>query len=326
MLAPCLSAVMTVVSKGAGSMRAVWSFWSKPFSAFKGRIWREPQHHLLAWGLSLSLARRHYPETALVTDEAGAELLIERLGLSFTHVSTELEQLSQVDVGWWAMGKLLTYSLQDQPFVHLDTDVFLWRPLPARLAAAPVFAQSPEHHALDEWCGPRDIEQAFRKHGVALPKEWEWARSQGGSGFREENCGILGGTRVDFIRYYARLALELALAPAHAAAWAELSDKSGYNMMLEQFLLAACVQYHRCDPTSTFRGIGIKHLFPSFAEAFNPQTAARAGFTHLMGDIKSNDSVVRRLEQCMQSEDRAFYQQCLRVARMPPPVARVGVR
>src|ERR1700730_8204794 len=67
-------------------MHAFWSFWSKPFYAFKGRIWREPVHHLLAWGLSLRLARKHYPETHLVTDEAGAELLVERLGLSFTHV------------------------------------------------------------------------------------------------------------------------------------------------------------------------------------------------------------------------------------------------
>ncbi len=297
-------------------MRAVWSFWSKPYFSFKGRIWREPQHHLLAWGLSLRLARRHYPVTALVTDEAGAELLVERLGLSFTHVSTELEQLSQADIGWWALGKLLAYSLQDQPFVHIDTDVFLWRPLPPSVAAAPVFAQCPEHHSVDEWGGPRDIEAAFSRHSAALPKEWQWVRSQDGNGFREENCGVLGGTCVEFIRYYARLALDLARNPAHAAAWAELPDKSGFNMMLEQFLLAACIQYHRCDPASPFRGIRISHLFPTFAEAFNPQAAARLGFTHLTGDIKSNEFVVRRLEQRMQSEDRAFYQRCLRVARM----------
>jgi hypothetical protein len=305
-------------------MRAVWSFWSKPFFGFKGRIWREPHHHLLAWGLSLRLARRHYPETALVTDEAGAELLIERLGLSFTHVSTELERLSEVDIGWWALGKLLAYSLQEQPFVHIDTDVFLWKPLAASVAAAAVFAQCPEQHALDEWCGPRDIEAAFAKHGAALPKEWLWARSRGGNGFREENCGILGGTRVEFIRYYAQLALELARSPAHAAAWAELPDKHGYNMMLEQFLLAACIEYHSCDPESAFRGIRIKHVFPSFAEAFNPEAAARAGFTHLMGDAKSNEFVVRRLEQRMQSEDRAFYQRGLRIARAAPSARMRG--
>src|SRR5471032_2830482 len=123
-------------------MRAVWSFWSKPFLAFKGRVWLEPLHHLLAWGLSVRLASKHYPDTMLVTDQAGAELLVERLGLRFTHVRTDLEQLRHADVGWWALGKLFAYSVQDRPFVHLDTDVFLWKQLPARLEGAAVFSNA----------------------------------------------------------------------------------------------------------------------------------------------------------------------------------------
>jgi hypothetical protein len=303
-------------------MHAVWSFWSKPFYAFKGRIWREPVHHLLAWGLSLRLARKHYPETHLVTDEAGAELLVERLGLSFTHVRTDLERLSNADIGWWALGKLLAYSLQDRPFVHMDSDVFLWKLLPPMLANAAVFAQCPEDHPVDEWCGPRDIEAAFSKHAARLPVEWEWVRSQQSNGFREENCGIVGGTRVDFIRYYAQLALDLVLDPAHAGAWAELPDKSGYNMMIEQFLLAACLDYHRADPDSPYRGIRAKYLFPSFGEAFNPQAAARVGYTHLMGDAKGNAVIVRRLEQRVQREDPHFYRRCVRLAQSAPAAGR----
>ena len=61
-------------------MRAVWSFWSKPFKSCKGRIWREPSHHLLAWGLSLRLARQHFAETLLVTDTPGKRMLVDALG------------------------------------------------------------------------------------------------------------------------------------------------------------------------------------------------------------------------------------------------------
>jgi hypothetical protein len=39
-------------------------------------------------------ARKHYPQTTLVTDEEGADLLVERLGLEFKHVSTELPALA----------------------------------------------------------------------------------------------------------------------------------------------------------------------------------------------------------------------------------------
>ncbi len=80
-------------------MRAVWSFWSKPFHAYKGSIWGHPLQHMLAWGLSLQTARAHYPETVLITDTPGKRLLIDQLGLSFTHVSTELDRLNRGKYG-----------------------------------------------------------------------------------------------------------------------------------------------------------------------------------------------------------------------------------
>jgi hypothetical protein len=296
-------------------MRAVWTFWSKPYFACRGFCWREHVHHFLAWGLSLRLARRHYPDTVLVTDCAGEKLLIDQLGLSFAHVSTELERLRKADAGWWTLGKLWSYTLQDQPFIHLDTDVFLWKPLPANVANGPVFAQCPEEHRVDEWCGPGDIEHAFARHGLTLPDEWEWSRSRFPNHFREENCGILGATRVDFIRYYAKVAIDLVMNPDHAAAWAQFSDKAGYNPVLEQFLLAACLDFHRFHPTSPFRGIGIRYLFSSSGEAFDPQAAGRLGFTHLIGRAKSSAPVMQRLEQRVQHEDMAFYEHCVQLSR-----------
>jgi len=297
-------------------MRAVWSFWSKPFFAAKGRIWCAPIHHLLAWGLSHRLARKHYPETVLVTDNFGRELLVDRLGLEFSHVSTELERLRAVDSGWWALGKLVAYGLQDRPFVHLDTDVFLWKPLPARLAKAPVFSQCPEDHPLDEWFSPINIESAFARHNLSLPAEWEWTRSKSvEGGFREDNCGILGGTNTDFIRYYARLAVDLVTNPRNARAWADLPEKCGYNMRIEQFLVSACVDYHRFHPDSPFRGVRMQSLFSSFGEAFEPQATERAGYTHLLGDAKTNPVVAERLERRVRREDAEFYERCVRVAR-----------
>jgi hypothetical protein len=306
-------------------MRAVWSFWSKPFQEFKGRIWRSPLHHLLAWGLSLRLARRHYPETMLVTDRAGKALLVDCLGLSFTHVSTELDSIRKVDAGWWALGKLLSYSLQRQPFVHLDTDVFLWKPLPPALLNAPVFAQCPEDHRPAEWCGPLDVESAFAQHGLTLPAEWEWSRSRSLHSFREANCGIMGGNRVDFIRYYANLAIDLVLNPDYASAWAIFGQKEGYNMLIEQFLLDACVAFHRSHPQSPFRGIQMRYLFPTYGEAFDHQRAARVGYTHLLGDTKNDDGVARRLEQRSQQEDMSFYQHCVKLSQNRSLMSAGGV-
>lgn len=296
-------------------MRAVWSFWSKPYLARQGRIWREPQHHLLAWGLSLRQASKHYPDTMLITDKAGKALLVDKLGLDFHNVSTDLEALRDEDIGWWALGKLYAYSLQDRPFIHLDTDVFLWKPLPASVAQSPLFAQSPELHTATPDCPPAAIEAAFARHGLPLPKEWQWSRSLDDTCYHEENCGIVGGQRHDFLRYYAQLALQMVRNPAHASAWRELPHKDGYNMMVEQFLLSACVAYHGIHPESPYRGVRIKHLFPSWADSFDPTKVAQAGYTHLLGDSKCDAAVMQRLERRMQSEDRDFYAHCLRLGQ-----------
>jgi hypothetical protein len=159
-------------------MRAVWSFWSKPSQARTNIGWYSDLHHLLAWGLSLQTAGRHYPETVLITDRAGKKLLIDQLGLPFVHVSTELERLAHVDSGWWALGKLVAYSIQDQPFIHIDSDAFLWKALPRHLIGSQVFALCPVFYANDSNLLPLEIENAFAEHGSKLPAEWQWARAR----------------------------------------------------------------------------------------------------------------------------------------------------
>jgi len=295
-------------------MRAVWSFWSKPFQARKNIGWYSELHHLLAWGLSLQTASRHYPETVLVTDRAGKKLLIDQLGLPFVHVSTELERLANADSGWWALGKLLAYSIQDQPFIHIDTDAFLWKPLPRRLTESPVLALCPVFYSNDSNLLPREIECAFAERGGKLPMEWEWTRSRGSTYFREEACGILGGCHVAFLRHYADTALDLVLNSNNADAWSMLPGKISLNTMVEQFLLGACVDYHRFLSTSPYRGVKVTHLFSSVDEACDIKQAARLGHTHLLGGTKSHPTVARRLEQRVRRENPAHFRRCERLA------------
>ncbi len=253
----------------------------------------------------------------LVTDTWGKRLLIDQLGLGFTRVSTELDSLDDADPAWWALGKLFAYRLQHEPFLHLDTDVFLWKPLPAALLAAPVFAQYPEEHtALDDSTHPEDVETAFARENLRVPAEWEWSRSRSPYSFREANCGIVGGMNSGFLRYYADRAIGMALNPLHATAWRRCPDSGTFNMLLEQFFLDSCVMYHRSHPESPFRGVFMRYLFTTQAEGFDMQYAARAGFTHLLGDAKRNPRVLERLEERMRLEDEPFYRHCVGLNRV----------
>jgi len=293
-------------------MRAVFSFWSKPFMAYKGRIWSTPLHHLLSWGLSVRLAKRHFDEVVLITDRRGKALLVDRLGLEFSHVYENLEDYDDVDPGWWAFGKLVSYSLQTEPFCHIDNDVFLWQKMPASLTSAPVFTQCPEHfHTAWEWCGPAHVEKAFAEHHLELPMEWMYARSLHPEQFCEDNCGIMGGTDTEFLRYFAGVAIDLVTNPKNHAAWNVFAEKEGFNMVVEQFLLHACVEYHRSNPQSIFHNVRMRYLFPSFEQAYEEDRAKRVGFTHLLGDAKSHPVVMKRLEDRMQWEAPHFYRHCV---------------
>jgi hypothetical protein len=169
------------------------------------------------------------------------------------------------------------------------------------------------------WSGPCIIEDAFARAGFSLPAEWEWARSHWGQLMYQANCGIVGGTNFVFLRHYAQLALDVVLNPLYATVWAGIAGKPELNMILEQFMLSACLEFHRSNPGSPCRGIQARYLFPSSEAAFNPSYANRMGFTHLIADSKRDANVARRLEEQVAREDRDFYRHCLGLGESVSP-------
>ena len=87
--------------------------------------------------------------------------------------------------------------------------------------------------------------------------------------------------------------------------------------IVEQFFLLACLDFHRFDLARAFGDVHIKYLFPSSETAFNPNCAARLGFTHLLGGSKMNAHVTHRLEERTQREDRDFYRHCVGLSSSP---------
>lgn len=296
-------------------MRAVWSFWTKPWRTHRGWNWPSQKHHLLAWVLSVESARRHYADTMLVTDQEGARLLIEGLGLRVERLSTDLDALDDYDPALWMLGKLRAYRLQDAPFVHIDTDVFLWQRLPAAVEQAAVFAQNPEPFRLGaSHYRPERMQRLMTEETDGwIPPEWEWSLSMGDLQ-RGECCGIAGGNRLDFIRHYADSALRVIEEPRNRAGWSGVPDKGEFNTLIEQYHLAACVDYHRERPDSPYRGIEIRYLFDSFTDAFDPNVAAQRGFTHLLAGAKQSAAVADRLERRVARDYPDQYARCVACA------------
>lgn len=240
-------------------------------------------------------------------------MLVDGLGLDFDHISTSLNKLDDADPTWWALGKICTYASQTDPFVHIDSDVYLWKPLPEKVAQADIFVQNPEHFSHGaSYYRPEVLEAAI--HGVPggwLPDEWEWYRLNGVAR-QAECCGIFGGTRNDFIEHYTRQVLKLLDHPANQAALRTMGDKSEHMILIEQYFLSACIQYHKQKGDSPYQDLNVAYLFNSINEAFNPENAAKLGFTHLIAGAKRNQQITEKLEQRVKTDYPAQYEKCLR--------------
>jgi hypothetical protein len=106
-------------------MKAVFSFWSTTEdSLVNARNWFDPKFQLYSWVLAINQAKKWYDRVEIVTDSLALPIF-EKLKLPYTEITTVLDELIDYDKASWALGKIKAYQIQNEPFVHIDNDVFL---------------------------------------------------------------------------------------------------------------------------------------------------------------------------------------------------------
>lgn len=265
--------------------------------------WPSMRHHLFSWALSFVTCRRYFAETALLTDTAGAALLVEALGLPFDEVSIALDELDEGDAPLWALGKLHAYRAQTRPYLHIDSDIYLWAPPPRAWLEGEVCAAYPEvmpyGNGLYACSSFRD---AVRAGGGWLPEELDAYVPLGGM-MRAENCGVVGGRSAGFLAGYADQAIRMLAHPDNRPIWRRRGRLEGDMLIFEQHLLSACLDYH---------GVRPRYLFQSYGDAL--ERADEAGFTHLIAGAKHDPVILDRLEARLAAEAPDLHARCMDVA------------
>lgn len=79
----------------------------------------------IAYSMSLSalLAKRHYDNVVLYTDKKTGEI-VKQLKIPYDSINTEL--LDNFSEKTFSIPKLLVYSNQKEPFIHIDLDTFIF--------------------------------------------------------------------------------------------------------------------------------------------------------------------------------------------------------
>ncbi len=287
-------------------MVAVWSYWSKPAHYVTSVPWCTPLASLLSWVLSVRCAQNFFKRTVLVTDDAGARMLIDGLGLNFTQVSLELNNIADFHQNWWALGKIIAYGIQKEPFIHIDNDVFFWKDLPLELRNAKLIVQSPENVSLQDSVYHHHRLDSLKQDGGWLPEELSWYRTTPYP-HKASNCGIFGGNDLEFIQYYSENAIHFIKHPLNKTKWVT----SPYdNVLIEQYYLNACVAYHNLNVNSKYSGIEINYLFPPPMNPFLREISELVGYTHLIGFAKGNRYIASLLESRVKASYPEEYQRC----------------
>ncbi len=256
-------------------MLGVMSLWTKPL-VVKQSI---TPHFLKMWALSYTLARKHFSKLVLVTDDLGKKILVDKLNFKFDDVDLLLNQLDTSDYRQWALGKLYAYRAQKQPFIHLDYDVFLFKPIDTKLFKEQLLAQSSEAYSIFN-----NAQFRYSYDTVAVYKNLKnypdyFIKNTYGPIVQAANTGLFGGNNLSAIRHYTDLAIKLIEDPDNQDCWDKLFKKNSVTPVIytEQWLLSTVMKYELDVPIT----------FIHSSTGWSTMASAEGlGYVHLIGPEK----------------------------------------
>lgn len=297
-------------------MKIVQSFWSGPGSVANEKNtlaiaagWISPEYHWMSWALSCLQLTKYYDRVELVTDEPGRQLLIETLGLPYTSVSTALQnsELDKLSPKLWAMAKVYTYGLQQEPFLHVDGDIYIAAPFSPELLAAPVVTQNPELNLHTYPVSMRHIERV----ATYIPPSMVHDR-QRTTDMLAYNAGILGGTNLPFFHDFKQEAF--AFIERNAAVMPRLLLDDCFNTIPEQYLLHTLAQEKGVPIACLFEEpvTDIAH-FERFVDVIS--FPHRLTYLHIIGAFKRLSGFYEFVANTLRAEYPSYYYKILRICR-----------
>jgi hypothetical protein len=287
-------------------MKIVQSLWSRPGNRrdcddngeSNACGWADKRYHYFSWALSALQLRKFYDELELVTDEQGYELLIEKIGLPYTNVEKVLDKLNHYHQDLFSAGKLYAYSIQNRPFIHVDSDVFIWSEFDTQFCSKSLLCQSPEQGAYYNklYTGLFDrICHAFKY----CPETLVGSIGKNGE-IRSINAGVIGGSNIDFFRRYTAKAFEFI---DRNVLYMSAIDVTSSNQVFEQFMFRALAEELDLEISYLF-----EHMEEDRIDIVDlTGVPGRNKYIHLYSGYKKVNFYLDNLEYRLQKEHPDYY-------------------
>lgn len=258
--------------------RAVYSLWTKPMNGeFVG--FNSEKTMMECFALSLYYSKKWFKEVHLVTDLKGKKL-IKKWGLEFDHVNTDLEsELKYVSKSNWALGKIYACKIQDKPFIHIDNDVILFKPLPETFLKSEAGFQNVEIHTHHTFYGDMI---SFDKKNYKTPAKWyKFPTNEIGKSF---NCGIILFNKIDILKEWWGEAIKYVNYLKQVGGYGSEAWDLPSIVFEQHFIASICEEYK-----IKFKFLTDYHDNPELY--VDNKLAKKLGYTHLISGAKRNSKI-----------------------------------
>jgi len=265
--------------------------------------WLSPPFHLMAWTLScLNLQKIGYTPY-LFSDNKGARLLIDKLSLPYKMVEISQNHFYLSDKHLWALSKIHTYSLQTEPFIHVDGDVFLFQAFNEKILNAPLVVQNIEVATEYYTSAQTQYMENFTYFPDCVRKDF-WS----GKPIKAVNAGLLGGNNLEFIHKYAYEAKQYVKRNESVL---HKVDSDRFNVFFEQHLFYAMAKQEGVKvetylkqqfPDNQYTGLANFHEVP-----------AKRKYLHMLGHFKRDEFSCLQMAAMLRQQYPETYEKVLRL-------------
>lgn len=294
----------------SNSMKVLQTFWSKPLfnsdmTIISNRAnagWRNYRYTLLSMAYSCLTISKYYPNIHLYTDDYGLNLLYNILRLPYHDIHTNLNSIDNIDESFWAYGKIITYAEQEEPFIHIDNDIFLWNRLPKYIEEAKLSCQSMEminKYALTDYLSTIKY---IRKHIPQAPHYIRNSRCTAAA-----NLGIYGCNALEFNHYYCE-EVKKTVREMYDGMIQSGKNRGRFNVIFEQLVFTELAEKENIPITCLVKSGDIDELV-KYCSIETAQQESK--YAHCLGILKRYVYVCEQIEYRMKYEYPTYYSRIL---------------
>lgn len=266
-------------------MKIVQSFWSGNLTDFRNNYgWLSYKYNWMSWLLSCHQLVKYHKEVELYTDRFGYEILITKLQLPYTKVHVILDDLNDYHKDLWAISKIKVYEMQNEPFLHIDGDVFVWNSLEDKFKNAALITQNLEITAdcyIKMW---NEISPNLSYMPIEIENYHKHTKNFAC------NMGVVGGNDIDFFKEYTKRSIDFV--DKNRSSLPE-SNFHNFNLFFEQVLFYQLAKIQNKEINFLFDEVYDDGEYTGFAEF---QEVPDKTYLHLLGVYKRNPNVCKAME------------------------------